>query len=129
MKNLKVTLFVAGMLASVATGVLADEARVDAHGREIVATTVRFDDLDLRKPEGAATLHWRLRMAAQNVCREEARDVRSQWRPAKCRKKALEDALANMPATVKTFHAQWVADGSKWLAPSAVRAAQVVVQR
>jgi UrcA family protein len=75
---------------------------------------VRFGDLDLDKPAGLATLHARLRQAAIQVCGDTGSRL-SQWvEHRNCRNQALADAIARLPAPVQSFHARWVAQGSRW---------------
>jgi UrcA family protein len=108
---------VVGLLASMAINGLAQGAQADIHGNKTVVARVRFDDLDLRNPAGAAMLHWRLRTAAKEVCAQgHPRDLRSAPRRARCLEHALEGALARLPRTVQAYHAAWIEAGRHWLA-------------
>jgi UrcA family protein len=90
---------------------------------------VRFDDLNLASRAGAATLHWRLRMAARNVC-VPGTGLTAHQRQSKCRIEALERALAAVPAVVAAYHMEWKADGAKWLAvPSKSAPTQMAAAR
>lgn len=102
------TTVVTSLLMATAMGAMAGEPR----GGELVtiSETVRFDDLDLDKPAAVATLHWRLRMAANKVCLSAPRY------PYACRRQAFERALPQVPAVVSDYHAEWVANGAQWSA-------------
>lgn len=98
--------------------------------REYQTLTVHFDDLDLRKPAGIATLHARLRVAARNVCTGFDFGFRGAAEEDNCRTSALEEAVSKLPAAVQTHHARWVANGSKWLSgQEPLPTHQVVIRR
>lgn len=102
------------LLAGAGMGATAGQAAGFSE-TQVKTMTVRFDDLDLRKPAGVATLHSRLRSAARNVCTDFPSGLRGSRARIECRTSALERAIAGLPAAVHTHHASWVAAGSKWL--------------
>jgi UrcA family protein len=70
-------------------------------------TTVKFADLNVSKPEGAAALYARIQRAAREVCHPlEARDFRSNAHAA-CVHKAIADAVAKVdrPALFNVYNA------------------------
>lgn len=75
---------------------------------------VSFADLDLRKPEGVAALHWRLRQATIQACVQGEDGMRAREFTRKCREKAIEAAVPGLPAAVRAYHAQWRANGGRW---------------
>lgn len=104
------------MAALLATSGIAGAAGQDRDfGRMVERQTVRFDDLDLRRPAGLAVLHSRLRSAASSVCGGFDSGVRGSKAKKECRTSALERAVSELPVEVQTHHAEWVAAGSKWL--------------
>lgn len=66
--------------------------------------TVQFADLDLSKPEGAATLFGRMRSAAQNVCRahQGGTTLRDKQSHEACVEFALSNAVAKVDRPVLT---------------------------
>jgi UrcA family protein len=112
MMTLKGTLLAAALLVG-ATSALAIEPV--AGSVSIEREIVRFDDLDLASRAGVATLHFRLRVAASNVCIQD-QDLTGYRLKRKCRTQAMERALAAVPAVVAAYHAEWKADGANWLA-------------
>lgn len=104
------------MIAALLIGTSSAMAIEPVAGSVIVEKqTVRFDDLNLATRAGVATLHFRLRVAASNVC-VQGPGLTAHQRQLKCRTEAVERALASVPATVAAYHAEWKADGANWLA-------------
>lgn len=97
------------------SGMAAAAGQATELGRQVEKQTVRFDDLNLRKPAGIAVLHSRLRSAASNVCGGFDAGVRGTKAKKECRTSALERAVSELPVEVQMHHAEWVAAGSKWL--------------
>lgn len=106
-------LAVVAVLMTVAAGAMA-EIPVERGDGLIPQKTVRFDDLDLSKPAGAAMLHYRLRVATNEVCVDFSTDLRGDSR-RQCRIAALERAVSQVPA-LQSYHSYWVAKGSKLMA-------------
>lgn len=122
----KAALMVAALCVSAAMGAVAGEPW--SNEIRIEHETVRFDDLNLGKAAGVAALHWRLRLAATDVCVKDGlgRDIAQNQRQKLCRKQALERALASVPAPVSAYHAAWTAKGADWFAkPQATSATQL----
>jgi UrcA family protein len=69
--------------------------------------TVRFADLDLSQPRGAAVLYARLKEAAQHVCRdlESGRQLAQMAAHADCVRRALGDAITEVNRPVLTRYA------------------------
>ena len=101
------TMVLAALLLGTTMNVMADDSPL-ADVR-FAREHVRFDDLDLAKPAGVATLHWRLRTAANDVC------VRANQPRFACRQQTLDRALATLPASVSAYHGEWRAAGADWL--------------
>ncbi len=111
---------IAAVFLMAATGAMANEPQPD--NLAAVSETVRFKELDLAKPAGAAALHWRLRMAGSRVCsRAGSAELR-----ARCRTHAVERALADLPGVVHAYHVTWKADGAGWWAKPQLMARQRV---
>ena len=71
-------------------------------------TTVRYADLNVSKPEGAATLYARIQHAARQVCLPlDGGDVSSKARMGACVHKAIADAVAKVgqPALFDAYNA------------------------
>ncbi len=112
MKTTTARMIAVAMMLGMAAGAGAQNAEVS---RTHVSVTVSYADLDLRKPTGVAELHRRLRMAANTVCPRNAYGDRLAPPPRKCREHAIDAAVTNLPETVRTYHAQWREQGSRWL--------------
>jgi UrcA family protein len=112
MIKLKGTLMIAALLMATTSAMAVEPAP----GAVIIESeTVRFDDLNLATRAGVATLHWRLRLAASNVC-QQGTGLTAHQRQRKCRTEAVERALASVPALVAAYHTEWKAEGANWLA-------------
>jgi UrcA family protein len=83
---------------------------------DVVVQTARvsYADLDLRKPEGVATLHWRLRQAASQACAQGDSGLAARRFTWRCREQAIEAAVPKLPAAVRAYHTQWRANGGRW---------------
>lgn len=82
---------------------------------QVQTARVSFADLDLRKPAGVAALHWRLRQAASQACAQGDSGLSARQFARKCREQAIEAAVPRLPAAVRAYHAQWRANGARWL--------------
>ena len=60
-------------------------------GDAVVAKTVKFDDLDISKAEGAQALYDRISAAARTVCRAEPYNL-----VRDCRARAVDDAVLDV---------------------------------
>lgn len=69
-------------------------------GTDMQKATVKFGDLNISTPEGAAALYGRIRAAARSVCGEEQDDLWGRARAESCVHKAIADAVSkvNQPA-------------------------------
>jgi UrcA family protein len=83
---------------------------------QVQTVRVSFADLDLRKPEGVAALHWRLRQAASQACEQGDSGLSARRFTTRCREQAIEAAVPRFPAAVRAYHAQWRANGGRWFA-------------
>jgi UrcA family protein len=81
---------------------------------QVQTVWVSFADLDLRKPEGVAALHWRLRQAASQACVQGDSGLSARRFTWKCREQAIEAAVPRLPAAVRAYHAQWRTNGGRW---------------
>jgi len=104
------------VVAALALGTAMNAAAVEPADVQdgLASQKVRYDDLNLDKAAGIAELHWRLRVAASNVCVQPTSNLRSPSRRT-CRIQAVERALASLPAAVLAYHTQWKVDGANWL--------------
>lgn len=70
--------------------------------------TVRFADLDITQPSGAAVLYSRLKRAAGHVCRElePGRDLERMPAYSECVRTALGEAILAVDQPVLTLYAQ-----------------------
>ena len=78
-------------------------------GTDALQTTVKYGDLNVSSPSGAATLYSRIRAAAENVCRPfKNRDLASQRLLAACVHQAMRDAVneVNQPALFSIYNAK-----------------------
>jgi len=99
---LAVTIF-AALTCGIATASFASDRAV------ALQATVKYGDLNVSSPSGAATLFSRIRAAAENVCRPfNNRDFASQKLLAACVHKAMGDAVneVNQPALFTIYNAK-----------------------
>jgi UrcA family protein len=71
-------------------------------------TIVKFADLNVSNPQGAAALYARIQQAARQVCLPlDGRDLRSKTRMGACVHKAIADAVAKVgqPALFDAYNA------------------------
>jgi UrcA family protein len=75
---------------------------------DVRTTIVKYADLDLSTPQGAASLYNRIRFASEAVC-SEARDLAAISRSQKCVKQAIAGAVAkvNQPALSAVYAAKY----------------------
>lgn len=98
------------LVAAAVIGALASNfaaATSDVNGAP--AITVKFSDLDLAKPQGAAALYRRIQAAADTVCSPfEGRDLTSIARQHACVHKAIADAVTavNLPTLSAVYNAK-----------------------
>ena len=91
-----------GLIATAILGALAvGNALVctAADGRDTVSQTVKYGDLNLSNPEGAATLYRRIVAAANNVCSPSDTDLRvltTQGGLSACIHKATMEAVTKV---------------------------------
>jgi UrcA family protein len=102
--------------AAMMLGIAAVAGAGNLFDSEVKVQTARvsFADLDLHKPEGLATLHWRLRQAVSQACDQGDSGLSASRYAAKCREQAIEAAMPRLPAAVRAYHAQWRANGGRW---------------
>jgi len=77
---------------------------------EVRTTIVKYADLDVSTPQGAATLYNRIRFASEGVCSpSEPRDLAAMSRSQKCVKQAIAGAVAkvNQPALSAVYAAKY----------------------
>lgn len=91
---------------------------------QVQTARVLFADLDLRKPEGVAALHWRLRQAASQACDQGESGLNARQFTASCREQAIEATVPRLPAAVRAYHAQWRANGGRWFDRAELAAVQ-----
>ena len=80
-----------------------------ADGFEPLKVTVKFGDLDISHPQGAAVLYLRIRAAAQNVCSPfDGRGLSAKMHLDACVKKAVADAVTTVdkPALFAVYSAK-----------------------
>ncbi|MEJ0098688.1 MAG: UrcA family protein [Pseudomonadota bacterium] len=104
-------MMIAAILMGTSLGAMADESWTEVRVDQQV---VRFGDLDLGTRAGVAALHQRLRLAASIVC-DEGVGLNAYQAQLKCRSKALDQAMAALPAVVASYHTAWKANGAHWL--------------
>jgi len=70
-------------------------------GREL---TVKFQDLDISKPAGAAALYGRIHVAAESVCQAPDQSLVNYSRHNKCAKEAEINAISKVNAPALTAY-------------------------
>ncbi|MBV8784088.1 MAG: UrcA family protein [Gammaproteobacteria bacterium] len=76
-----------------------------AGAEEVAKITVKFGDLNVSSPDGAATLYTRIRQAAQTVCHQ----ADPLWNTRSCIDKAIADAVTkvNQPALFTVYNGHY----------------------
>jgi len=89
-----------GFIASAIFGVLATSiaaVSTAAEGTEALQVTVKYGDLNVSTPQGAAALYSRIRVAADAVCWPlDHGDLSSKVKMAACVHKAIADAVTTV---------------------------------
>jgi UrcA family protein len=89
------------------SGLAALPAAADSF--EPLKVTVKFGDLDISRPQGAAVLYLRIRAAAQNVCSPfDGSGLSAKMHLDACVKKAVADAVTTVdnPALFAVYSAK-----------------------
>ena len=101
------TLIAAAIFGAVASGFSVASVATDSI--EAPHVVVKYGDLDVSNPQGAAALYRRIHSAAERVCpRLESHDLASAARSNACIHKAITDAVTavNQPALVAEYNAK-----------------------
>jgi UrcA family protein len=90
-----------GLIATVIFSALASSFAAvctAADGATTVSETVKYGDLNVSNPQGAATLYRRIVTASYSVCRHnvDSRNLASQSSQAACVHKAIADAVTKV---------------------------------
>jgi UrcA family protein len=111
MNTMTTSLNFRGVLAAAILGALAcglSTVCTAAEPTDAPQTTVKFADLKVSSPDGAAALYGRIQRAARQVCvRFDGADLTSQGRMHACTHKAIADAVAKVdqPALFAVYSA------------------------
>lgn len=100
-------LIAASLLCALSSGLAALPAAADSF--EPLKVTVKFGDLDVSHPQGAAVLYLRIRAAAQNVCSPfDGSGFSAKMLLDACVNKAVADAVTkvNKPALFAVYGAK-----------------------
>ena len=100
-------LIAAAILSALASGFTAVSAAADS--TDAPQVVVKYGDLNVSNPQGAAALYGRLRRAAESVCpRFERFDLASKARMDACVHKAITDAVTTVsqPALFAEYNAK-----------------------
>jgi UrcA family protein len=99
-----------GVLATAIFGALTFSLAIVSTAAETYPTrTVKFSDLNVSNPQGAAALYARIQLAAHQVCLPlDGRDLGSKGRMDACVHKAIADAVAKVgqPALFDAYNAR-----------------------
>lgn len=101
------SLIAAAIFSALASGFSAVSAAADSSDAPQVV--VKYGDLNVSNPQGAAALYGRIRRAAESVCpRFERSDLASMARMDACVHKAIADAVitVNQPALFAEYNAK-----------------------
>ena len=101
------SLIATSLLCVLSSGLAALPAAADSI--EPPRQTVKFGDLDIAHPQGAAALYQRIRAAAQNVCSPlDGSNLSAKTHLETCVKKAVADAVATVdePALFAVYSAK-----------------------
>jgi UrcA family protein len=90
------------LAAALAAG--AQLAHADTVDGGVPQVKVYFNDLDLSRVEGAATLYGRLHRAAQSVCAPLANDLANLWRYKACITEAVSIAVVQIDKPALTMY-------------------------
>jgi UrcA family protein len=97
-----------GAIATAILGALTCSLATVCTADEPLQTTVKFADLNVSNPKGAAALYARIQRAARQVCPHlDARDLMSKVPMDACVNKAIADAVAKVgqPALFEAYNA------------------------
>jgi UrcA family protein len=100
-------LIAAAIFSALASGATAVSAAADS--TDAPRIVVKYGDLDVSNPQGAAVLYHRIRSAAESVCPDfERSDLGSKARTDACVHKAIADAVitVNQPALFAQYNAK-----------------------
>jgi UrcA family protein len=101
------SLIAAAIFSALAPGFAAVSAAADS--TDAPQVVVKYGDLNVSNPQGAAALYARIRKAAESVCpRFERSDLGSMVRIDNCVHKAIADAvtMVNQPALFAQYNAR-----------------------
>jgi UrcA family protein len=102
-----------GVLATAVLGSFAcnlTAVSTAAESTDAQQTTVKYADLNVSSPEGAAALHARIQRAARQVCRPlDGQDLSSKARMGACEHKAIAVAVTKVdqPALFAAYNAHY----------------------
>ena len=100
-------LIAASLFSVLSASLAAQPAAADSF--EPLKETVKFGDLDISHPQGAAALYQRIRAAAQNVCSPlDGGGLSAKTRLEACAKRAVADAvkMVDEPALFAVYSAK-----------------------
>jgi UrcA family protein len=100
-------LIAAAIFSALASGFTAVSAAADS--TDAPRIVVKYGDLDVSNPQGAAVLYRRIRSAAQSVCPDFQRsDLAAKARTDACVHKAIADAVitVNQPGLFAEYNAK-----------------------
>lgn len=100
------------IVAAILTSLISSFSTVcnAAEPTDVRTTTVKYADLDLSTPQGAASLYNRIRFASEAVCSPSGQgDLAAMSRSQKCVKQAIAGAVAkvNQPALSAVYAAKY----------------------
>ena len=101
------SLIATSLFCVLSSGLAALPAAADSF--EPLKVTVKFGDLDISRPQGAAVLYLRIRAAAQNVCSSfDGSGLSAKMHLDACVKKAVADAVTTVdnPALFAVYSAK-----------------------
>ena len=100
------------IVAAILTSLISSFSAVcnAADPTDVRTTIVKYADLDLSTPQGAASLYNRIRFASETVCSPSGQgDLAAMTRSQKCVKEAIAGAVAkvNQPALSAVYAAKY----------------------
>jgi UrcA family protein len=100
------------IVAAILTSLISSFSAVcnAADPTDVRTTIVKYADLDLSTPQGAASLYNRIRFASETVCSPSGQgDLAAMSRSQKCVKQAIAGAVAkvNQPALSAVYAAKY----------------------
>jgi UrcA family protein len=113
MNTMTISTSLRGFIASAILGVLAAgvaSVSTAAEGTEALQTIVKYGDLNVSTPQGAAALYNRIRVAADGVCWPlDHGDIASKAHVAACVRKAIAGAVTSVdqPALTAVYNAKY----------------------